>query len=244
MQIIPAIDLKGGECVRLKLGDFDQATVYGSDPLKVLSEFHDHGADYVHVVDLDGAKSPETRQVALLERLMGRGQAQIQTGGGVRSADDVEQLLGLGAERVVIGSVAIRARELVATWGEQFGAERITLALDVDASGDGAPKLKTQGWQNDAEGSLDELLEYYAERGLRTILCTDISRDGVLTGPNVELYQDLIQRFPSLVFQASGGVSSLDDLARLAEAGAQAVIVGRALYEGKFSLSEAIAHVQ
>ena len=240
MIIYPAIDLRGGRVVRLTEGRFDQEKSYGDDPLAVARGFARDGATWLHVVDLDGAKDPAQRQTALVEKLARDSGLRVQTGGGIREAAQVAALLAAGVKRVIVGSLAARQPELVHGWIKQFGAERIILAPDVRLDADGTPRVAAAGWQESTGVALDDFLHGFVPAGLVHILCTDISRDGRLTGPNTALYTRLVSRFPSLQIQASGGVSSLDDLRALQMTGAAGAIVGRAIYEKKFTLQEAL----
>ena len=241
MIIYPAIDLRGGRVVRLTEGRFDQEKAYGTDPLAVAQSFAAAGAEWLHVVDLAGAKDPARRQTPLVESLARTSGLKVQTGGGIRDAGQIETLLAAGAQRVIIGSVAAKAPALVGTWLRQFGAERIILAPDVRLDAAGTPRVAAAGWQEDTGLSLEGFLTGFLPAGLRHILCTDISRDGRLTGPNTALYAGLVRQFPALQIQASGGVASLEDLRQLRAAGAAGAIVGRALYEKNFTLAEALA---
>lgn len=241
MIIYPAIDLRGGRVVRLTEGKFDQEKTYGNDPLAVARDFAAAGATWLHVVDLDGAKDPTRRQTALVEQLARDSGLRVQTGGGIREAAQIAALLAAGAQRVIVGSLAARQPALVRDWLQQFGPDRIILAPDVRIEADGTPRVAAAGWQESTGLALDDFLSGFLPAGLIHILCTDISRDGKLTGPNTALYIDLVKKFPSLQIQASGGVSSLDDLRTLQTTGAAGAIVGRALYEKKFTLPEALA---
>jgi phosphoribosylformimino-5-aminoimidazole carboxamide ribotide isomerase len=241
MIIYPAIDLRGGRVVRLTEGKFDQEKTYGSDPLAVAREFASAGATWLHVVDLDGAKDPAQRQTALVESLARGSGLRVQTGGGIRDEAQITALLAAGVQRVIVGSLAARQPDLVRGWLGKFGAERIILSPDVRLDAAGTPRVAAAGWQESTGLALDDLLEGFLPAGLRHILCTDISRDGKLTGPNAALYSSLVKKFPTLQIQASGGVSSLDDLRTLQATGAAGAIVGRALYEKKFTLPQALA---
>ena len=241
MIIYPAIDLRGGRVVRLTEGKFDQEKSYGDDPLAVARGFKAAGATWLHVVDLDGAKDPTKRQTALVEKLARDSGLLVQTGGGIRDESQVATLLKAGVQRVIVGSLAVRQPELVRGWLKQFGPEKIILSPDVRLDPAGIPRIAAAGWQETTGVALDDLLNDYLPAGLVHILCTDISRDGKLTGPNSALYAQLVKRFPSLQIQASGGVSSLDDLRVLQTTGSAGAIVGRALYENKFTLQEALA---
>lgn len=241
MIIYPAIDLRGGRVVRLTEGKFDQEKSYGDDPLAVAKDFAAAGATWLHVVDLDGAKDPAKRQTALVERIARGCGLRLQTGGGIRDESQIAALLAAGAQRVIVGSLAAKQPALVRGWLKKFGAERIILSPDVRLDTDGTPRVAAAGWQESTGLALDDFLNGYLAAGLVHILCTDISRDGKLTGPNRTLYVQLVQKFSSLQIQASGGVSSLDDLRALKTTGSAGAIVGRALYEKKFTLKEALA---
>jgi len=241
MIIYPAIDLRGGRVVRLTEGKFDQEKSYGDDPLAVARGFRAAGAVWLHVVDLDGAKDPAQRQTALVASIVQGCGLRVQSGGGIRDESHVRTLLDAGVTRVIVGSLAVKQPDLVGGWLEKFGPEKIVLALDVRLNTAGVPMIAVAGWQADSGVTLDATLRSFLPRGLRHILCTDISRDGKLTGPNTALYTELLRKFPALQLQASGGVSSLADLRALKAAGAPGAIVGRALYEGKFTLPEALA---
>ena len=241
MIIYPAIDLRGGRVVRLTEGRFDQEKSYGDDPLAVAKDFAAAGATWLHVVDLDGAKDPAKRQTALVEQLARGSGLRVQTGGGIRDEVQVAALLASGAQRVIVGSLAAKQPELVRGWLKKFGAEKIILSPDVRLDADGTPRVAAAGWQESTGLALDDFLNGFLAAGLVHILCTDINRDGKLTGPNTALYAQLVRKFPSLQIQASGGVSSLDDLRALQTTGAAGAIVGRALYEKKFTLREAFA---
>lgn len=233
MLIIPAIDVMGGACVRLRQGEFLRVTQYG-DPLERILEFVRHGAGLVHVVDLDGARAGRPMQIELLRDLAGAG-VPLQCGGGVRRREDVEALLKAGAERVVIGSLAATAPGTIRAWIAEFGAERICCAFDVRNG-----EVRTQGWTQGAGVALCAALERYPPESLRHVLVTDIARDGELSGPNVDLIRRIAGMRRDLAVQASGGVAALADLDRLRAAGAAGAIVGRALYDGAFTLEEAL----
>lgn len=241
MKIYPAIDLLDGNCVRLAQGEFSASTVYSSDPLSMAFSFARAGAEFLHLVDLSGAKDPRARQLPLLRSIIQASQLRVQVGGGIRSFQDVRDILQAGADRVVIGSAAVAKPELVLEILGEFGGERLTLALDVRLDNSNVPRLALQGWQDQTKITVEESLAPFLGKGLSRVLCTDISRDGMMSGPNLELYERLQRDFPSLEFQASGGVSSLADIRALREAGLGAVVIGRALYAGAFSLEEALA---
>lgn len=239
MLILPAIDLQNGECVRLLRGDFDASTQYG-DPFAQIESFARAGAEWVHIVDLDGAKAGEPVQHDLIGKLARATSLKIQCGGGVRERAHIESLLEAGATRVVVGSAAVRRPDEVKDWIGALGAGRVCAALDLREEG-GAWEVAVHGWAAGSGQRLDDVLQAYASSALRHVLVTDISRDGALTGPNTALMRDLMARWPNLAFQASGGVSQLADLRALKQAGAPAAIVGRALYERRFTLEQALA---
>jgi phosphoribosylformimino-5-aminoimidazole carboxamide ribotide isomerase len=239
MKLYPAIDLLDGRVVRLARGNFDAVTDYDTAPEAVATNFAAAGADWLHVVDLSGARDGTRRQTGALRQLVNAG-LKIQTGGGVRSQEDVAAVLDTGAARVIVGSLAVTAPDLVMGWIERFGPERIVAAFDVRVE-DGIAWPTVSGWTRTASESLPDLLRRYAKSGLAHALVTDISRDGMLSGPNTELYADLTTQWPGIAWQASGGVSSLDDLVALSKAGADGAIIGKALYENRFTLEEAVA---
>lgn len=195
----------------------------------------------MHLVDLTGAKDPSARQIPLLKTLLSGVSVPVQVGGGIRSEQDVEALLNAGARRVVIGSTAVKQPELVQQWFTRYGAEALVLALDVRIDAAGVKRVAISGWQENSESTLEQIVERYLPFGLKHVLCTDISRDGTLSGSNVELYREISRRYPQVAFQASGGIGNLADIANLRGSGVQGVIVGRALLEGKFNVAEAIS---
>jgi len=239
MILYPAIDLLEGRVVRLHKGAFDAVTDYGDDPVAVAEAFGEAGASWVHVVDLAGARDGARRQTETIRAICQTG-LRVQTGGGVRSAEDVESLLAIGVERVIIGSLAVTDAPRVRDWIETYGAGRITLALDVKRLG-GSYRPALQGWTDMMMTTLPEVIASYDGSGLKHALVTDISRDGDLSGPNLALYADLLDRHPSVDWQASGGVSSLADIEAVRELGMAGAITGKALYEGIFTLKEALA---
>lgn len=239
--ILPAIDVRGGAVVRLSQGDYDRQTVYGGSPIETIAGYAQDGASWLHLVDLDAARVGRYTLQPLVREIRTRTSLKIQTGGGIRAESEVEALLGAGAERVVVGTLAVREPERVLAWLARFGADRITLALDTRQDELGRWRLPVKGWTEATPRTLEDLIDGYAGAGLRHVLCTDISRDGMLSGFNLDLYRSLAARFPALEFQASGGVRDLADIGAAREAGARAAILGRALLEGRFSLREALA---
>lgn len=239
--VYPAIDLRGGKVVRLRQGDYAEETRYGDDPLAFASRYADAGAAWLHLVDLDAAKAGGYTLQPLLRGIAATTGLQVQTGGGVRRRDDVAALLDAGASRVVIGSVAVRDPASVLAWIGEFGSECITVALDTRRDAGGIWRLPVHGWTETAADTLDELLRRYADGGLKHLLCTDIDRDGMLSGPNIALYRDVSAAYPGLQLQASGGVRDVADVIAAREVGCAGAVLGKALLEGRLSLPEALA---
>lgn len=237
--VIPAIDLRGGQVVRLKQGDYARQTSYAADPRELAKRYAAAGGHWLHLVDLDGARSGQLDNLAVIASIAADGTA-IQAGGGVREEADVRRLFDAGVQRVVLGSLAIRDPDLVAGWLTTYGAARFVIALDTRWL-EGRWALPSAGWTTVEARTLDALAPWYAERGARHLLCTDIDRDGMLAGFNLALYRHLAGRVPRLAVQASGGVRSIADIRAARDAGAQAVILGRALLEGRFTLQAALA---
>lgn len=242
MIIYPAIDLKDGFAVRLMHGDFDQVTRYDDNPASRLAAFTAEGAEWVHIVDLDGAKAGGARQYELVGDMAKAVDVKIQCGGGVRTEDDIKRLLDNGVTRVVVGSLAVTNSDQVLAWLDQFGSEAITLALDVKFE-DGLPVPALKGWTQSAGVDLWTVLDRYPSDLLTHVLMTDVSRDGALTGANLDLLGEALKRRPELKIQASGGVATLDDLTGAKAIGCDGAITGRAIYEGKFTVSQAIKAV-
>ncbi|MGH6952333.1 MAG: 1-(5-phosphoribosyl)-5-[(5-phosphoribosylamino)methylideneamino]imidazole-4-carboxamide isomerase [Vitreimonas sp.] len=240
MLIMPAIDLLGGACVRLSQGRFDAATKYGDDPLDLAAAFAAAGADWVHVVDLDGAREGRPVQHAALRRIARNSKIKIQCGGGVRQWGDVSALIDAGVARVAVGSAAVERADEVRHWIESFGIERVCCAFDVRPGGAGF-EVTVRGWTAATGQALEQAFDRYPPGVLKHALVTDVSRDGVLGGANVELATQIRAMRPDIALQASGGVASLDDIDALRRAGASAAIVGRAFYERRFSLEDALA---
>ena len=238
MRIIPAIDLHDGKCVRLLKGDFEQTTEYSSNPVEIGRRFSVLEVEDLHIVDLDGARTGTQQNHGIVTEIARETGLQVQLGGGLRGRDDVAAWLDNGVTRCVIGSVAIRDPGTVTTWFREFGADALVLALDVRLDVDGTPLLTTQGWTEDSGVSLWECLDAYASAGAQHVLCTDVSRDGAMTGPNFELYVEILNRYPTLQLQASGGVRNLDDLELLRELGVPAAITGKALLDGHITAEE------
>ena len=238
--LIPALDLISGQVVRLKQGDFDQKTVFALDPVQKVKEYAAQGAALIHLVDLDGAKDPKERQLGLIAELVASSPCPIQTGGGIRSYEDVEELLSLGVKRVVVGSAAIKNPELGLKLLTEFGPEAITLALDVKLV-DTVPMVATHGWLKLSEQSVYDLIAQFSSAGLKHVLITDIAKDGMMQGPNVALYAQLTARYPELDIIASGGISSLEDLKALRAIHMKSAVLGKSLLTGAFTLEQALA---
>ncbi|WP_133480110.1 1-(5-phosphoribosyl)-5-[(5-phosphoribosylamino)methylideneamino]imidazole-4-carboxamide isomerase [Cognatilysobacter segetis] len=241
--LYPAIDVREGRVVRLKQGDYAQETRYADDPLAAASRYAGDGARWLHLVDLDAARDGGYSIAMLLRGIKAETALRVQTGGGVRSEDDLLRLFDVGADRVVVGSLAVREPSTVAGWIEKYGSDRITVALDTREV-EGEWRLPTAGWTRNEGTSLPFLLSLYLGTGLRHLLCTDIGRDGMLGGPNIALYREVLAHSPRVALQASGGVSSLADIDAAREAGCAGVVLGKALLEGRFTFAEALARVE
>ncbi|MDR7068865.1 phosphoribosylformimino-5-aminoimidazole carboxamide ribotide isomerase [Pseudoxanthomonas japonensis] len=239
--VYPAIDVRDGRVVRLAQGDYARETRYEGAPLDVALRYAVQGAEWLHLVDLDAARAGGYTLAPLLADIARHTPLKVQTGGGVRERDDVARILDAGADRVVIGSLSVREPETVLAWLAEFGSDRITVALDTRRDDTGVWRLPVHGWTETASETLDELATRYAAAGLRHLLSTDIARDGMLTGPNLDLYAHLRNTVPALAVQASGGVSAVTDVGGARAAGCAGIVLGRALLEGRFTLPEALA---
>lgn len=240
MQIIPAIDLLDGKCVRLLHGDFSKCQVYDLDPASLAAEYAGAGAQWLHVVDLAASRDGADADIRPLLQLLEMAPQSVQTGGGVRNESDLQARLNHGASRIVVGSICVTQPDRFTKWLADFGSDHLVAALDVQIDENGIPWPRTHGWTQGSERNLWALLDYYQDKGLKHLLCTDIGRDGAMSGPNLDLYRDIVSRYPSLVVQASGGVSGLQDLENLTQTGVDAAITGKALLEGCFSVTEAL----
>ena len=234
IELIPAIDIINGQCVRLTKGDYDQKTVYG-DPLDMAHEFERLGYERLHVVDLDGAKSKHIVNDAVLKAITTETKLTVDFGGGIKTDEDIEKAFASGAAMVAIGSIAVTNPELFMGWLEKYGAERIILGADVRHG-----KISINGWKEDSSEDLLPFLKKYVEAGVKNVLCTEISKDGTLAGPAIDLYKGVMEAYPQLHLIASGGVSSIDDIKALDKAGIPAVVFGKAIYEGRIDLRELI----
>ncbi|MEA5125055.1 1-(5-phosphoribosyl)-5-[(5-phosphoribosylamino)methylideneamino]imidazole-4-carboxamide isomerase [Xanthomonas floridensis] len=239
--VYPALDIRNGRVVRLLQGDYARETQYGDDVVPRAQAFADAGAQWMHLVDLDAAKAGGYTLAGTLGEIARATGLQVQTGGGVRSRDDVARILDAGAARVVIGSLAVREADTVIAWLQEFGAQRLTIALDTRQDAAGVWQLPVHGWTEAAEATLDQLAVRYAQAGLQHLLCTDIARDGMLSGPNMALYAHLRALAPQLQVQVSGGARNLADVAAAKASGCAGIVLGKALLEGHLNLNEALA---
>jgi phosphoribosylformimino-5-aminoimidazole carboxamide ribotide isomerase len=233
MEIIPAIDIIDGKCVRLTQGDYAQKKIYNEHPLEVAVAFEDAGLKRLHLVDLDGAKAGAVKNWKVLETLAGKTSLIIDFGGGIKTAKDVDIVLNSGAALATVGSIAVKDPELLVSWLGEYGADRFLLGADVKNE-----KITVGGWLETTDRWIYDFIQEYTEKGIRQLFCTDVSKDGLLQGPSLELYQHITGKFPNLHFIASGGVSEMDDLYRLEEIGCKGVIIGKAIYEGRITLKE------
>lgn len=233
IEIIPAIDMIEGKCVRLTQGDYATRKVYNEDPLEVAKAFEDAGIRRLHVVDLDGAKAGHIVNYRVLEKLAGHTSLVIDFGGGLKQTKDVEIAFDCGAQMVTGGSIAVKDPETFTAWIARFGSERIILGADAKDR-----RIAISGWEEATDAELLPFIQKYREQGIEKVICTDISRDGMLEGPAVDLYKEILEAVPEIYLIASGGVSSIADIEKLAEANIPAVIFGKALYEGRITLKE------
>ena len=233
IELIPAIDIIDGQCVRLTKGDYDQKTVYRDSPAEVAKEFEQKGFKRLHVVDLDGAKSKHIVNDKVLRRITTETNLTVDFGGGIKTDEDIEKAFCAGAAMVTVGSIAVTQPELFMGWLEKYGADRMILGADVRNG-----KISINGWKEDSAEDLLPFLRKYIDAGVKTVLCTEISKDGTLQGPAIELYKEVMTAYPTLHLIASGGVSSIDDIKALDRAGIPAVVFGKAIYEGKIDLNE------
>jgi phosphoribosylformimino-5-aminoimidazole carboxamide ribotide isomerase len=233
MEIIPAIDIIEGKCVRLTHGDYNRKTIYNEHPLEVAKKFEDAGLQRLHLVDLDGAKAGAVKNWKVLEAIAGKTGLVVDFGGGIKSEKDLSVVFDSGAVLATIGSMAVKEADVFADWILRYGPERFFLGADVKKE-----KITVSGWLEQTDIWVYDFIEQYMQKGLNQIFCTDVSKDGALEGPSVELYGNIVNKFPALHFVASGGVSSADDLYQLEEAGCKGVIIGKAIYEGRITLGE------
>ena len=233
MRIIPAIDIIDGKCVRLTQGDYSRKKIYNENPVDVAKEFEAAGLRYLHLIDLDGAKVGKVINWKVVESIASSTGLAIDFGGGIKTDEEVEELFRLGVEQVNIGSMAVRNPEKFVYWIEKFGAEKIVLSADIKNE-----SIAINGWQENSKITITDFLRDFIQRGIEYVTCTDIGTDGMLTGPNIELYKKILLTFPQLNLIASGGVSCMEDLHELKQIGVDGVIVGKAIYEGRIKLEE------
>ena len=233
IELIPAIDIINGQCVRLTKGNYNQKTIYRDSPVEVAEEFEEIGFRRLHMVDLDGAKSKHIVNSQVLRHVTERTHLIVDFGGGIKTDEDIKKAFDSGASMVTVGSIAVTNPKLFMGWLEKYGADRMILGADVRDR-----KISINGWKEDSTEDLLPFLRKYIDAGVKNVLCTDISKDGTLTGPAVNLYQEVMSAYPQLHLIASGGVSNIDDIKALEAAGIPAVVFGKAIYEGKINLNE------
>lgn len=233
MRIIPAIDIIEGKCVRLSKGDYSTKKVYNEDPLEVAKSFQDAGLEYLHLVDLDGAKAKKIVNWRVLEKLASKTDLKIDFGGGIKSDEDLRVAFESGATQITGGSIAVKEPVVFSSWITAYGSEKIILGADAM---DG--KIAVSGWQEETDQEITDFIKGYTEKGIEYVISTDIAKDGMLEGPSFELYQTILKKFPDLKLIASGGVSTMEDIEKLGEGGLEGVIVGKAIYEGRVTLKE------
>lgn len=233
MRIIPAIDILGGKCVRLTKGDYATTKIYNEDPLEVAKAFENSGIEYLHLVDLDGAKSNGIVNHAILEQIASKTSLKIDFGGGLKSDEDVRIAFECGANQITGGSIAVKQPEVFERWIKNFGADKIILGADVNNG-----KIAVFGWQEESSETLLPFVQKYQTKGIEYVVCTDISKDGMLEGPGFDLYAKILKNTPNLKLIASGGISKIEELPPLAELGCEGVIIGKAIYENRISLQQ------
>jgi phosphoribosylformimino-5-aminoimidazole carboxamide ribotide isomerase len=233
MNLIPAIDLIEGKCVRLTKGDYSQMKVYNEDPLEVALQFADAGINYLHLVDLDGAKAQHIVNWKVLEKISNKTNLIIDFGGGIKSDKDIEIAFNSGADKITAGSIAVKNKSKVAEWIMNYSSEKIILGADVNNE-----QIAVTGWQEQTSFNVYDFIQEYIIKGIKYCICTDIAKDGMLQGPSIELYKNILNKNSALQLIASGGISSLNDLEQLKNAGLYGAIIGKAIYEGKISLKE------
>jgi phosphoribosylformimino-5-aminoimidazole carboxamide ribotide isomerase len=233
MILVPAIDIINGQCVRLTKGDYDTKKVYNESPVEVAKAFEGAGLTHVHVVDLDGARAKHIVNAKVLEQIATQTSLQVDFGGGIKTETDLQTAFDCGASQVTLGSVAVSEPELVREWLEKFGAEQLILGADAKNR-----RIATHGWEQDSGLDVIDFIKDYAQKGFEYVLCTDVAKDGMLAGPSLELYYEILEQLPELSLIASGGVTSMDDIYQCAELGCTTAIIGKAIYENKLSLKE------
>jgi phosphoribosylformimino-5-aminoimidazole carboxamide ribotide isomerase len=239
IQIIPAIDIIGGKCVRLSKGDFTQMKVYNEHPLEVALQFQDAGISRLHLVDLDGAKTGKVKNWKVLETIAGKTNLEIDFGGGIKTKKDVDIVFDSGGAMVTVGSIAVKDEKLLSEWLQHYGQDKFLIGADVKDE-----RIAIAGWLETVDIRIDDFLQQYIEKGVHQFFCTDVSRDGQLQGPSIALYRNLLQKFPAIKLIASGGVSNLADLDALQAAGCAGVIIGKAIYEGRITLKQLASYMK
>ncbi|PWG04387.1 1-(5-phosphoribosyl)-5-[(5-phosphoribosylamino)methylideneamino]imidazole-4-carboxamide isomerase [Polaribacter aquimarinus] len=237
MRIIPAIDIIEGKCVRLTKGDYNTKKVYNENPLEVAKEFETAGIEFLHVVDLDGAKASQIVNYKVLEQIASKTNLKIDFGGGLKSDKDLEIAFNSGANQITGGSIAVKNAPIFESWIEKYGSEKIILGADFYPDNSGG-KIATNGWQEESSLELIPFISDYQQKGIQYVICTDISKDGMLQGPSFDVYKDILSKVKPLRLIASGGISTFDELPKLAENGCEGVIIGKAIYENKISLKQ------
>lgn len=233
MRIIPAIDIINGKCVRLSKGDYATQKIYSENPLEMAKQFEAHGMEYLHLVDLDGAKSNRIINYKILEQIASKTNLKIDFGGGLKTNDDLRIAFENGAKQVTGGSIAVKNPDIFIEWIENYGADKIILGADANDN-----KIAVSGWQEESDQELIPFIEGYSQKGIQYVICTDIAKDGMLQGPNFALYEEILKIVPQTQLIASGGISSLDELPKLATSGCEGTIIGKAIYEGRISLKD------
>ena len=237
MRIIPAIDIIDGKCVRLTKGDYNTKKIYNENPLEVAKEFEAAGIEFLHVVDLDGAKASQIINYKVLEQLASKTNLKIDFGGGLKSNKDLEIAFNSGANQITGGSIAVKNSDIFESWIEKYGAQKIILGADFYPDSAGG-KIATNGWQEESTLELIPFIKRYQDKGIQYVICTDISKDGMLQGPSFDVYKEILTEVKDVKLIASGGISTFDELPRLAENGCEGVIIGKAIYEKKISLKQ------
>ena len=233
MRIIPAIDIINGKCVRLTKGDYNTEIVYNEDPLEVAKQYEDHGIEYLHIVDLDGARSNKIYNYKILEKIATKTNLKIDFGGGVKSEGDIKIAFASGANQITGGSIAIKNKELFLDWLKEYGSDKIILGADANNE-----KVAISGWKEESDEEVIPFIQHYKEKGIKYVISTDIAKDGMLIGPSFDLYEKILKEIPDINLIASGGISKLDELPKLAELGCEGVIIGKAIYENRISLKQ------
>jgi len=233
MRIIPAIDIINGKCVRLTKGDYTTEIVYNKDPLEVAKQYEDHGIQYLHIVDLDGARSNKIYNYKILEKIASKTNLKIDFGGGIKSEGDVKIAFSSGADQITGGSIAIKNKALFLNWLKEYGSDKIILGADANNE-----KIAISGWKEESDEEVIPFIKKYQEKGIKYVISTDIAKDGMLTGPSFDLYKRILKEIPEINLIASGGISKMDELPKLAELGCEGVIIGKAIYENRISLKE------